>query len=520
MIARLLLAAQASDAAPPRFVEVTAEAGVRTVATCGRPHKPYIVDSIGTGVALFDADGDGDLELYFPNGWRAGGYPPGEEPLPAFHRNEGGMRFSERAREAGLARPGWWQGCAVGDVDGDGRPELYVTAFGPHAFFRGDGEGAFADRTAAAGLGDPRWGTSAAFADLDRDGDVDLFVATYIRYRPASRLDPDGADWCDFQGLRAYCGPQNFPGEEDLLYRNEGDGTFTEVGASCGLHQGADSKGLGVVPADLDADGDPDLYVANDTARNFLFLNRGDGVFAEDGVFRGAGYDAEGNARAGMGVDAGDFDGDGDLDLFVTNLDQESSSLFRNLGAAEFEEASVSLGLEGPSFPVVGWGTRFFDPDGDGDLDLLSANGHIYPQADGVVGRAYAQPLHLYRNERRRFVESAASFGADLGRARVARGAGIGDLDEDGDADLVVTVMDGVPSVLRNDGGDAPGWIRLLLRGRRSNREGTGARIELRAGGRLQVAEARASGSFLSSGDPRPLFGLGGADRVEALLVR
>ncbi|HKB16786.1 MAG TPA: CRTAC1 family protein, partial [Planctomycetota bacterium] len=396
----------------------------------------------------------------------------------------------------------------------------YVTAYGPDAFFRGDGNGRFTDRTAAAGLGDPGWGTSAAFADLDRDGDLDLYVATYVRYRAASLLDPAGADWCDFQGLQAYCGPQNFPGEEDLLYRNEGDGTFTEVGGACGLHQGADSKGLGVVSADLDADEDPDLYVANDTARNFLFLNRGDGTFAEEGILRGAGYDAEGNARAGMGVDAGDFDGDGDLDLFVTNLDQESSSLFRNLGAAEFDEASVTLGLEGPSFPIVGWGTRFFDPDGDGDLDLLSANGHIYPQADRVVGRSYAQPLHLYRNEGRRFVESAAAFGPDLGRPRVGRAVGIGDLDEDGDTDVVVTVMDGVPSLLRNEGGESAGWIRLLLQGRRSNREGTGARIELRAGDRLQVSEARASGSFLSSSDPRPLFGLGGAPRVESLLVR
>ncbi len=494
------------------YRDVAAEAGLDLRTVCGDPDKPYIVDSLGTGAAFLDFDGDGLPDVFLANGSRFGGYPRGEEPLPRFFRHAGNGSFVPVV--AGVERPGWWQGCAAGDLDGDGDPDLLATSIDGPALWR-NGGGTFRDATLPAGLSHRAWGSSASAADLDLDGDLDLYLAGYVRFDRA-RTPRD----CPWKGVKGFCGPMGLLAEADRYFRNEGDGTFVEASEACGLAVRDPLYGLGVVASDLDGDGAPDVYVADDSTENLLFWNRGDGRFEEGALFSGAAYSRDGVPQSGMGVDAGDADGDGDMDLFVTNFESDHSTLYRNLGGRRFADVSAETGLEVASYLPLGWGTRFLDFDHDGDLDLFEANGHVYPQVDAVPGLSYRQRNHLYRNDGGRFEEVGGACGPAFAAAEGNRAAAFADVEGDGDVDVLVTRIDGRPALLRNDGASSVPWIRLRLFGTRSNREGIGALCLLQAGGRLQRLEARSDGSFFAASEPVPHFGLGGAASAEWVEVR
>jgi enediyne biosynthesis protein E4 len=514
----------ATARAEVRFVDATEGSGIAIRTVCGNAQKAFIVESLGTGVAFLDADGDGDQDLFHGNG--APLTPPedpSKAPRPALYLNDGKGRFRDVAGQAGIDRPGAWHGTSAADFDGDGRPDLLLTAYGKQALFRNTGvEGGiprFAEVALPARLDAGGWSTSAAFADLDRDGDLDLYVCHYIVFDP--KTAPRDCPW---KGMKAYCGPEGLTPEADAVYRNEGDGTFSEVTREWGYDPGEALYALGVVIADLDGDGDPDTYVGNDSQRNVLFRNLGDGRAEEVGVLSGIAFGDEGQEQASMGVDAGDYDGDGRLDLFVTNFEGDYSTLYRNEegedGGLLFSDVTIPAGLERITWVDLGWSTRFFDYDHDGDEDLFSANGHVYPQANLVPDLSYEQENELFRNEGGKFVLANASAGPGWKAKKSFRGGAAGDLDEDGDLDLVFTALDDVSTVLRNDGAATAPWIRFLAVGRRSERDGVGALLLLEAGGKRQAKEVRANTGYLSTFDARAHFGLGAAEQADRLTVR
>jgi len=499
----------------PLFREVAAESGLRLRNVCGNSEKRFILESLGAGAAFFDAEGDGDADLYVANGASFGEGGKIVPAPPGFFRNEGG-RFVEATAEAGLERGGWWHGASAADWNGDGRPDLLVTAYGRAALYRAGGAGAspvrFEEVAEKARLVDEGWSTSAVFVDLDLDGDLDVYVAHYITFDPATApVD------CPWRGFKAFCGPEGLVPEADSVWRNEGDGTFRRVTREWGYDPGEAFYALGVVAADLDGDGDPEIYVANDSTRNLLFSNRGDGRAVDVAVIAGVAYGDEGQEQAGMGVDAGDVDGDGDLDLFVTNFEGDYYTLYRNDGEF-FTDVSVPTGLERLTWNVLGWGTRFFDFDHDGDEDLLAANGHVYPLADRIEGLSYAEPNHLYRNDGGRF--ALAEAGPAWEELRPTRGAAVADVDEDGDLDVLFVNVDEEPTLLRNEATEGRAGVAFDLVGRRSNRPAHGARVSLVAEGVRALREVRPNTGYLSSHDPRVHFGLGGARVVDRLLVR
>ncbi len=507
-------------AAAPRFVDVAAERGIRHHSVCGDPGKEVILDTLGTGACWLDYDGDGDLDLFLANGSRLDLKPGvGSPPLDALFRNDGG-RFTEVAAQAGVADARWGVGCAVADYDADGDQDLFVSHYGPDALYRNNGDGTFTDVGERAGVADPRWGTSAAFADYDGDGWLDLYVANYLDFDPASVPRRGSGTNCKFRGVPVFCGPRGLPGTPDVLYRNNGDGTFRDASRSAGLRGDERFYGLGVVWGDYDNDGDPDLYVANDSTPNLLYRNNGDGTLQEIGVRAGVGYSGDGREQAGMGADFGDYDNDGRLDILVTNFSHDYVTLYRNGGDGYFSDVSFKAGLVEPTLPTLGWGTRFFDYDLDGDLDLFVANGHVYPEVDRQdIGTSYLQPKHLFENTGGRYVERTHQGGPGLDSRRSSRAAAFADFDEDGDLDILVTNIDGAPELLESRGAHGH-WLGVALRGSRPNLGAVGARLTIVAGGRRQIREVRGDGSYLSYSDPRALFGLGEVGRVESLEVR
>ena len=494
------------------FSEMRTRSGIGFVNVSGDIDKHYIVSSLGGGVALFDYDGDGDLDIYFVNGMRLADGIRVPEGGNRLYRNEGSWQFLDVTESASVGHTGWSVGCTIADYDNDGLPDLYVTNIGPNVLYRNRGDGTFFEVSEAS---DSRFGTSAAFFDADGDGDLDLYVANYVDPDLAKIPAPGSDPTCVWLGLPVMCGPRGLDGQSDVFYRNEA-GRFVEATKSAGLHDPTRAYGLGVIAADYDDDGDVDLYVANDTLPNFLYQNDGRGRFREVGLLSGAAYNATGDAEAGMGVDFGDPDGDGRLDIVVTNFSHETNTLYESSGDGLFTDATDELGLATASLGKLGWGTHFVDLDNDGDEDLFVANGHVYPrvaEVDDTTTYRQANQIFLNRGDGT-FEEETASA-----EAAPSRGAAFGDMDDDGDVDVVVVNIDEAPSLLRND---AVGrhWVSLELVGRESNRDAAGARVWLESGGRTQVKEVHASGSIFSSSDPRLHFGLAASTVVDAIRIR
>ena len=503
-------------AAASHFVDIAQSAGIDFVHRNGATGARYLPETYGAGAAFLDFDGDGALDLYLVNSGRLPQLSNAPAAANALFRNEEGGRFSEQTAQAGVGDLGYGMGATVGDYDNDGWADLYVTNFGPNALFHNRGQGRFADVTATAGVGCPGWGASAAFADVDLDGDLDLFVGNYLDYPTQDPL----ACRIGNSEERLYCDPRKFDGQVDRLYINEGHTggwVFVDRTESFGLASTA-GKELGVVFGDYDQDGDPDLYLANDLVPNMLYRNDGT-RFVNRGLASGTSLNGEGVAEAGMGVDMADADGDGDLDLFVTNFQWESNTLYRNLGGGFFADETVPSGITLASMALHGFGTGFFDCDNDGDLDLFVANGHVYDNVKKVDRAAeYAQRNQILENSGAGIFVDLDDHGPGLDLVQVSRGAAFGDIDSDGDLDIAVNNSNDRPALLRNDAA-VGGWLGLSLRGAASNRDAIGARIALTAGGRTLVREVRRNASYLSSNDPRVLFGLGDAEVAERVEI-
>jgi hypothetical protein len=486
---------------------------------CGSRTKDHILESGGSGVALFDYDGDGWLDVYVVTAFELSDR---REKIPhrnALFRNTGGWKFQDVSAGSGLDAAAWGNGVCAGDYDDDGRLDLYVTNFGQNFLFQNSGRGTFADTAAKAGVQAPGWSTGCAFFDADADGDLDLYVARYV-----------SASWADVArgqrtltwrgGPKTMVGPVGMTGEADLFFENRGDGTFVEATDARGLTDAARTYGFGVVATDYDDDGRVDLYVANDTNPNFLYRNLGDGRFESVGLAGGVALNAEGRAQAGMGVDSGDYDGDGRLDFIVTNFAHDTNTLYRNLDGRQFDDVTAAAGLAEPTFVRMGWGTAFFDADLDGDLDLFFANGHIYPDVDDYpeLRESFRQRNQLFLNDKARFVDVSPTAGAGLQVARSSRGLATGDLDNDGDLDVVISNMDDAPTVLNNQQRTGHHWVAVQIDKAGRNRFGIGARVTIEAGATRQAREIRSGGSYLSQSDLRSYFGLGsysGAVNIE-----
>lgn len=509
------------------FEDVSIEAGIQFRHDHGGSGQRYMVETMGSGGGVIDFDGDGWLDIVLLQGQPLPGHPE-HDPVGSSHpwahalyRNRGNGRFEDVSKGAGLESIGYGMGLCAGDIDNDGRTDLYVTAFGPDRLLRNEGNGRFVDITEAAGIDNPAWGASCAMADYDRDGCLDIYVTNYVD----SRLDNHVR--CGPATNSQYCHPDVYSGVPDLLHRNrcEGSGQFDEVGEQAGIRisDPNEAKGLGVVWFDHDDDGYPDIYVANDSTRNFLFRNRGDGTFEEVGVIAGVAYNADGRTEAGMGIAVGDFAASGQFDLVVTHLDFETNTYYRNLGQGLFEDATIATGIGPPSMTRVGFGISAVDADNDGHLDLYVANGHILDNIAALNSTlAHAQPDQLLHNHRRGGfqVVAPAQAGPWFATPMVGRGAMAADLDNDGSMDLLLSNNHGTAHLLRNQVGQRGHWLKLRLVSRYGERDAIGARVRLHAGGRVQQLEARAGSSYLVSEDPRLHFGLGDLQGIERLEIR
>jgi enediyne biosynthesis protein E4 len=523
--AALLVAAQhlahpAAQAVAIKLVDVAAAAGIDRLNQSGGPAMDYIVDANGNGAAFFDYDNDGDLDALLVNGSTRELLARGGTQMATLYRNDGSGRFADVTSDAGFDRRGWGAGVCVADYDNDGFQDAYITAFGANVLWRNSGSGTFADVTRHAGVGRRGWSTSCAFGDYDRDGHVDLYVAAYVQFD--DKLIPARAATgnCRFMAADVFCGPKKLTGEKDVLYRNRGDGTFEDVTERARITDPG-HYGFGVVFSDLNDDGWPDIYVANDSVPNLLFRNQGDGTFAEMGLLSGAALSGDGRPQAGMGADAGDVNGDGLPDLVVTNFSHDYNTLYENGPAGVFTDRSYAAGIAATAGPYLGWGVKFVDMDNDGRLDLFVANGHVYPEVDRHgLGTRYHQPNQLFINEGKRFRHASAEVGGGLLLEKSSRGAAFGDYDNDGDVDVLVVNMNDRPTLLRNDTPRAAHWITLRLVGVKSNRDAIGARVRIEAGGRRQSTEVRGDGSYLSHSDTRAHFGLGTATRVDRIDIR
>jgi hypothetical protein len=514
------------------FVDVAAAAGITRVTWAGRPGKDHLLDSAGTGAAFLDYDRDGRVDVYIVNGWRLeapapGGPAPGkarvvERGRDALYRGLPDGTFRDVTDEAGVAGEGHWgSGVAVADYDADGRPDLLVTSFGPNVLYRNRGDGTFENVAPRLGIEAPGWNTGAAFLDADGDGDLDLYVAAYI----AATLDDvlSARPTLDWKGLEKVAfGPFGLTGAPDHYFRSEGGRRFVDATAEAGLLDKGRAFGFAARAADFDDDGDLDLYVANDSDPNYLYRSEGHGTFKEVGVWSGCALDANGAAQASMGVAVGDATGDGRLDLVTTNFSEDFSTFYRGLGGGSFEDASEETGVGPATFPPMSWGTAFADFDNDGDLDLVIANGHIYPQIDRhpeVLG-TFRQRNLLLENREGRFVDVTAQAGPGFQSLESSRGLAIGDYDNDGDLDILITRLDAPPALLRNDGRGAGSWLEVACEVPGGAAIPIGATVKVTAGGRTQRRDIASGDSYLSSHDPRLHFGLGGAATVESIDVR
>ncbi len=526
------------DATRPEmlFTDIAPSSGISFRHANGKTGQYYFLETVASGGGFVDYDGDGDLDIYLLNGSAIPGFVPDSPLSNALYRNEGDGSFTDVTDQAGVGNAdGYGMGMAVADYDNDGDDDLFVTNYGENVLYRNEGDGTFRDVTGRAMPPLPRspmFSTSAAFLDYDRDGHLDLYVCAYVEF------DFETNKRCTRDGIQSYCGPDIYDGAADLLYRNNGDGTFSDVSSEAGIAN-PDGKGLGVVGGDYDGDGWTDIFVANDLTPDFLYRNNGDGTFTDMALLAGVAYGEDGVARAGMGVDFGDYDRNGTPDIYVTNFSLEPNSLHRNNGNGTFTETTFGAGVGNPTLLSLGFGTAFKDFDHDGWLDIFAANGHVIDNIslfDPTV--TYAQANQLFRNGGNGvFTDVSAGAGAPFQVERVHRGAAFGDVDNDGDVDILVTTVNDVPLLLRNDGNEwtggsgvnerndgtgrtgGPASLLVATEGVRSNRNGIGARVTVVTDAVRQSREIRSAYSYLAANDLRAHFGLGAYDGADSVIV-
>ena len=525
---------QAAPSAPANplgvsFLNVAREAGLNAKTIFGGEHKnKYLLETTGCGVAFYDYDNDGWLDIFLVNGSRLEGFPAGRAPTNRLFKNNRDATFTDVTVKAGLVHSGWGQGVCVGDYDNDGFDDLFVTYFGKNVLYHNNGDGTFTDISARAGVAGngKRWNTGCAFVDYDHDGRLDLFVANYIDLDLATAPVPESGP-CLYKGVMVACGPPGLPGGKNILYHNNGDGTFTDVSESSGILKTNGTFGLGVLTADLDNDGWPDIYVANDSQASALYQNKKNGTFADIAIEAGCALSPDGKPQAGMGVSAADYDLDGNLDIVKTNFAGDTPSLYRNLGGANFEDATFPAGL-GAHTQYLGWGCGFFDMDNDGWPDILICNGHVYPEVEQLKTEAgYPQQKLLYKNLRNgRFADVSSQAGTGITVPIASRGCAFGDFDNDGDLDVVVNTVNDYPQLLRCDLAAQNNWLKVKLIGVKSNRSGIGARLRCvshppgESKPHQQIDEVRSGGSYFSQNDLRVHFGIGKAEKVDLLEIR
>ena len=528
-------AANANQYPPPpkeigvSFLNVARESGLNAKTVYGGEHKnKYLLETTGCGVAFYDYDNDDWLDIFLVNGWRLEGFPKGQEPVSHLFKNNRDGTFTDVTAKSGISHYGWGQGVCVGDYDNDGFDDIYITSFGKNTLYHNNGNGTFTDVSEKAGVGTngKRWNTGCAFVDYDLNGHLDLFVANYIDLDLATAPVPESGP-CVYKGVLVACGPPGLNGGKNILFHNNGDGTFTDVSERAGLFQANGTYGLGVLTADFNNDGWPDIYVANDSTASALYQNKKNGTFSDVAMEAGCALSADGKPQAGMGVSAADYDLDGNLDIVKTNFAGDTPSLYHGIGGGNFEDATFTAGL-GKHTQYLGWGCGFFDMDNDGWPDILICNGHVYPEVEQLRTEAgYPQQKILYRNLRNGHFEDVSSEGgAGIMVPVASRGAAFGDFDNDGDIDVVVNTVNDFPQLLRCDSRLENNWLKVKTIGTKSNRSGIGARLRCvthppgETKPHQQIDEVRSGGSYISQNDLRVHFGIGKAEKVELLEIR
>ena len=519
--AQQLAKAQKTSVPPPitvRYTDVRKAAGITFLQDSTQTEQKYYLETMGTGVGWIDYDQDGLMDLYFVQSAATDIYKPHSRLRSALYRNNGDGTFTDVTEKAGVGGEGHYgQGVAVADFDNDGWPDLYVTGYDRAILYHNNHDGTFTDITAKAGVADEGgWSTSAGWFDYDKDGWLDLVVTNYIDWNPKNNL------WCGERkpGYRAYCNPSNYKGQKTKLYHNNHDGTFTDVSEKSGVGL-PESKGMGVVLADFNNDGWPDIAIANDTWPNFLFLNNHDGTFKDASLISGLAASEDGRYEAGMGIDAADVDGDGSLDVYITHLDLELNRLYHNNADGSFTDDTYGSGIGNKAMLLSGIAAKFIDYDNDGWPDILQLNGAMLDNVNLYHSEIfYKEPMLMYRNiGKGHFEKTSDTIGPDFERPIAGRGLATADFDNDGDADIAVNVRGDYPELLRNDGGNANHWLEVLLIGTKSNRDGIGSLLKLTSGGATHVEQAKGGMSYMSASDPRIQFGLGKRSKIESLVI-
>ncbi len=509
---------------PMQFVDVARQAGLTTVNVWGGiDHKRSIIEAKGSGLAFYDYDHDGWLDIYLTNGDRLDAHwPDGKAPTAHLYKNNRDGTFTDVTQGSGLGLTGWQTGVCVGDYNNDGWDDLFCTLWGQNRLFRNHGDGTFTDVTRQAGLLQDRvrWGAGCTFLDYDRDGHLDLFVCNYLQLDPATIPSVHDTHFCQWKGVPIMCGPRGLPGDTNLLYRNMGDGTFTDVSKTAGILKPGPRYSITAVSYDFDNDGWPDIYIAVDSQPSVLFQNNRDGTFTDIAVGAGCAYSDGGHEQAGMGVAVADYDCDGHFDIFKTNFADDTSNLYHNEGGRTYTDVTFPAGT-GVNDQYVGWGCGFIDYDNDGWKDIVQVNGHVYPEIDSYhFGQTFKNPRLVYRNlGNGRFRDVSMDMGPGISEHFSSRGAAFGDYDNDGRMDCLVLNMNDAPSLLHNTGGSAGNWIKLKLIGTQCNRTAIGARARVIVGKHTQIDEVHSGTSVMSQSDLRLHFGLGQAQIVDAIEI-